>query len=245
MRWLLAVFDLKRFNAVIYYPTFLHQFRRYRKIEHSQTVKIWDTYPCLLDRTETTPFDPHYFYQAAWLARNLALQNPDQHVDVGSSVQMIAVLSGFIDTVFVDFRPLDTKIRGLHCQAGDITNLNFPSNSVKSLSCLHVIEHIGLGRYGDILNPNGSHIAAQELTRILAPEGRLYISVPVGKERVCFNAHRVFSPNTITKMFYPLKLEGFSYVDDKGQFIEDGILTDIKSCQYACGMFIFSKPTED
>jgi SAM-dependent methyltransferase len=114
-----------------------------------------------------------------------------------------------------------------------------------SVSSLHVIEHIGLGRYGDALNPEGSRLAAGELARVLRPGGRLFLSVPVGRQRVCFNAHRVFAPTTIVLLFASLKLRTFALVDDSGRFSEDIAFDGVGDLDYGCGMFEFVRPAPE
>ena len=166
---------------------------------------------------------------------------PVQHVDIGSSALTMSVLSAWVDTVFVDYRPLKLSLRGLTSVAGDILNLPFESGSVFSASCLHVIEHIGLGRYGEPLDPQGSIKAALELQRILCPGGRLFLSLPIGQERVNFNAHRFHSPESVVNMFPLLKLVDFSYVDDEGRFMEYRQPSEATDLQYGCGMFVFKK----
>ena len=99
--------------------------------------------------------------------------------------------------VFVDYRPLRAIMQGFQPIGGDLTRLPFATHSISSLSCLHVIEHIGLGRYGDPIDPLGTAKAAAELERVLRPNGRLLLTTPVGRERVQFNAHRIFAPATI------------------------------------------------
>jgi len=198
-------------------------------------------YPCLLDATISTPFDGHYFFQGAWLARLIASDKPVSHVDVGSSVMMVSILSAMVKTVFVDYRPLQVSLTGLDSVGANITSLPFPDASIGSLSCQHVIEHIGLGRYGDPLDPEGSIKAVKELERILKPGGKLYLTLPVGRERVCFNAHRVHAPQSVLDMVSGLKLIGFSYVDDAGTFFENREPEDAGDNEYACGMYIFEK----
>jgi hypothetical protein len=112
-----------------------------------------------------------------------------------------------------------------------------------SLSSLHAVEHFGLGRYGDPLDPGGSLSAMKALARVLAPGGRLYFSVPIGVERVCFNSHRVFAPEAVVHAFITagLRLVEFSAVDDGGNFIpatDPGLFADAR---YACGLFEFIK----
>ena len=227
--------------GIFYLPRYFLQYINYFRSIQGVRPRWVDMYPCLGDWTSTTPFDSHYFYQGAWLARKLRLHSPLKHVDVGSSVMTLGVISAYVDTEFVDLRPINTSLPGLTPRMGSILSLEFIDNSITSLSCLHVIEHIGLGRYGDPLDTLGSAKAAEELARVLSPGGRLYLSLPVGRERVCFNAHRVHSPSSVLGMFGKLKLIEFSWVDDAGYFHDNVNHHTAEGQDYACGMFLFEK----
>ena len=238
--WLLAFLLPRPLVGVFHLPRYWRDWRRFQALGR-QRLAWRDAHPCLGDWVSETPFDPHYFFQGAWLARRLAAARPALHVDIGSSVLTLSVASATTEIVFLDYRPLRSRLSGLHGVAGDITRLPLRSGSLGSLSSLHVIEHIGLGRYGDPLDPQGSVKAAAELARVVAPGGRLYLSVPVGRERICFNAHRVFHPESIVAMFAPLKLEQFALVDDSGDFHEGANMTDGHALDYGCGLFEFVK----
>ena len=240
-RWLLAFFVPRPLIGIFFFPRFIRHWFSYRNKAADEKPRFIDSYPCLTDWTQYTPFDPHYFFQGAWLARRLQQQKPALHVDLGSSVLTISTVSAHVDTVFVDYRPIKANLKGMTPVAGNIVNLPFASNSLASLSCLHVIEHIGLGRYGDPIDPQGSIKAAHELQRVLKRGGLLYLSVPVGRKRVDFNAHRVFAPNHVPELFEQLQLLEFSYVDDSGTFYENWNSVDAANNQYACGMYLFSK----
>ena len=94
-------------------------------------------------------------------------------------------------------RPLLADLDNFDSKKGTILSMPFKDNSIPSLSCLHVAEHIGLGRYGDPLDPLGTKKTTKELSRVLVPNGNLYFSVPIGKPRLCFNAHRIHSTQQI------------------------------------------------
>jgi hypothetical protein len=240
-RWVEAVVDWRRLVSLRYLPRFFADWFAFRRDAGSWSVRAADTYPCLADRLPATPFDPHYFYQGNWLARRLAEARPRQHVDIGSSVLTIGVLSAHVPTIFVDYRPLVVRQSGLSCVAADINRLPFADGAVTSLSCLHVIEHIGLGRYGDPINAKGASLAAAELQRLIGEGGALYLSTPIGRERVCFNAHRVFAPATILSLFSQLRLTNFSYVSDDGTLHENASPAQVAPLEYGCGLFEFRR----
>ena len=243
-RWGAAFLGPHFFTSLGTLPRYLREWDVYRKAATEQQLSFRDSYPCLTDRVKATPFDPHYFFQAAWLARRVHQGMPPFHVDIGSSVMMLNVLSASAKTIFVDYRPLRVRLSNFIPLGGDIVRLPFRSRAITSLSCLHVIEHIGLGRYGDPINPAGSQLAAAELQRVLQPGGRLFLSVPVGRERVCFNAHRVFLPHTLRAFFPELQLKSFSFVDDSGQLNEGVVLEAAVNLDYGCGLFEFVKARE-
>lgn len=240
-RWGALVVEPRRLVSLRHLPRYCADWVRYRRMAGPGSARLGDSFPLLSDRLQATPFDPHYFHQGAWLARRLANAKPEQHVDVGSSVLTMSVLSGHVPTVFVDYRPLNTHHADLTCVAGDICRLPFADASISSLSCLHVIEHVGLGRYGDPVDPDGARKAAAELQRVVRIDGRLYLSTPIGRERVCFNAHRVFDPRTILSWFDELRLVQFSFVSDDGRLHRDVSFGQIPNFEYGCGFFEFQR----
>lgn len=239
--WVKAFIYPRPLLGLFYLPRFFMHWAKYARNTDNKKACLLDIQPCLGDWSEHTPFDAHYFYQGAWLARRIRIANTERHVDIGSSVLTLSVLSGFVETTFVDYRALQASLPGLNSIAGNILDLPFANDTVSSLSCLHVIEHIGLGRYGDPIDPQGSEKAARELQRITNTGGRLYLSLPVGRERVCFNAHRVHAPVSVLGMFSQMKLEEFSYVDDDGRYHEDKPVESASHLEYGCGLFQFVK----
>lgn len=237
-QWLKALLYPRPFVGILYLPRYLTHWFRYAR---RQRIQLLDMHPCLGDWTAHTPFDAHYFYQAAWLARRLAAHPPNKHLDIGSDVKLIATISAFMPTEFMDYRPLNAALPGLECTRGNLLALPFTDSSITSISCLHVIEHIGLGRYGDPIDPDGSSNALAELERVVASGGVLYLSVPVGRERVCFNAHRVFAPESILAMLPSMTLVSFSLVRDDGSYLPDCAISAAEGLDYGCGLFVMEK----
>lgn len=235
-----TVIEPKRLLGLAALPSFIHGFFMLRR--SGETVRLRDLWPQLGDRVSHTPFDPHYLYQGAWLARKLAAQKPTRHWDIGSDSRLMAAISAFVPIVFSDIRPIKVNLSGFEPRGGDACNLDWTSGSCESLSSLHVIEHIGLGRYGDPIDRLGAARACAEFVRVLAPTGTLYLTTPVGQPRIQFNAHRIFDPNHVLTLLAPLTLQSFSFVDDQGAFHVDANINDAARLNYGCGMFEFRGP---
>lgn len=203
-----------------------------------------DRYPCLYDKTSATGFDRHYVYHTAWAARVLAETKPQEHVDISSSLYFCSIVSAFIPVMFYDYRPADIHLSDLSAEAADLLALPFADRSIKSLSCMHVIEHIGLGRYGDPLDPNSDLQAVTELKRVLAAGGDLLIVVPVGSPRIMFNAHRIYSYDQVLSYFADLKLKQFALITDSsfgGGLIYNASREMTDAQTYGCGCFWFRR----
>jgi hypothetical protein len=241
-RWIHPLADpIRLFKAIPGYVGYLHDMITYARLKGSERIRLGDTYPCLHDSTPTTPFDSHYFYQDAWAFKKIAQSSVRNHVDVGSRIDFVGHLSAICKVTFIDIRPIDAKLENLESRYGSILQMPFDDGTVGSLSCLHVAEHIGLGRYGDPLDPFGTKKACVELSRVLAVGGYLYFSLPVGKQRLCFNSHRIHSPEQILEYFKTLELVELSGVDDNCNFVRNIDLRILQSSDYACGLFHFTK----
>lgn len=236
------VVEPRRLLGLRMLPRFLADRRTLRRA--GLPLRWRDLHPQLGDRVTSTPFDPHYLFQAAWISRQLAEQRPRRHVDVASDVKVVVTMSAFVPIEFVDVRPLAVTLPGLHSRAGDLARLPYADRSIESLSCLHVIEHVGLGRYGDPLDAKGPERAAAELARVLATGGRLYVTTPVGRPRVEFNAHHVFDPVAFPSLFPGMNVVEFAWVDDAGTLHLNANPTEASGAGYACGMYVLERTAE-
>jgi SAM-dependent methyltransferase len=185
----------------------------------------------------------HYFYQDIWALSHIAAIRPAEHHDVGSRIDgFVGQLTAISPVVYWDIRPPAVRLPRFRYQAGSILALPVPEGSLLSLSCLHTAEHVGLGRYGDPLDPEGTTKALRELMRVLARGGKLLISMPVGRDRVCFNAQRIWHPQRAIDVLSDLTLVEFAAVTDGDEFVRGTEPALLASARYACGLYLFSRP---
>ncbi len=169
--------------------------------------------PQLGDDTALTQVDPIYFFQDSWAFRKIAAARPAAHVDVGSQHKFVSLLATVVPTTMVDIRPLPYELDGLTFRQGSILALPYADGELASVSSLCVVEHIGLGRYGDPLDPAGSEKALAELKRVVRPGGDLYVSVPLDDEnRTYFNAHRAFTEPFLLSLVAPFEVLERRYI---------------------------------
>jgi SAM-dependent methyltransferase len=230
---------MMRFALVCFLRDFF-RFKRYAK-QNGATLMLRDIYPCFSDRTETTSFDRHYVYHTSWAARILADTSPELHIDISSDIRFATIVSAFVPVRYYDYRPVRLTLSNLFSGHADILDLPFETGSVGSLSCMHVVEHIGLGRYGEPLDYNGDLKAIAELKRVLRKGGTLLFVVPVGRRKIRFNAHRVYSYEQIVSGFSGLTLKEFSLIPDSHSYglIYNASPKEADSQEYGCGCFWF------
>lgn len=240
---------LKSLLAIPWYRQQKKLFLRLQRPMANWPVKI---YPILLDREEQSACLGEYFWQDILVAKEIIFSNPRRHVDVGSRVDgFIAHLACVRKVEIFDIRPLEKSIHNVSFTQWDITCPNPGYIGVADcVSCLHTIEHIGLGRYGDQLDPDGWNKGLKSLVDLISPRGGLWLSVPIGIQRVEFNAHRIFDPATIIHASGSLgmKLVRFFYLTELG-FIESiNVARDVKilgAKSYALGVFYFTKDSNE
>lgn len=190
----------------------------------------------------------HYFHQDLLVAGYVHKANPKRHIDIGSSIEgFVAHVASFRPIEVCDVRALsDTGHPNISFKQLDLMDSGtVEENACDSLSCLHAIEHFGLGRYGDPINPRGHLDGFRNLLKMLAADGTLYISFPIGNvDKVVFNAHRVFSPTSILnwQSEVPIEIVKFSYVDDAGNLHREVGMDEVPpGLQYGCGIYSIVK----
>jgi len=246
---------IKKSLRIVLTPFIMGDYIRFKKAAKNDgaaaanrfKLSLRDAHPQIKDKTITTGFDRHYVYHTAWAIRKVRDLKPKKHIDISSSLYFCTHISAFIPTEFYDYRPAElTGLDGLTSTKADLMKLPFATDSVESISCMHTVEHIGLGRYGDPIDPNGDIKAIEELKRVVARGGTLLFVTPVGKPVIEFNAHRIYSYTQIIEMFTKgpnaLKLREFSLIKESTGGLITNATPEIADAQhYACGCFWFVK----
>ena len=233
-------------------PSFLSEYRELKK----QTVHSLDDfhfgkfYPCIEDRSqESGTASGHYFHQDLLVAGKIFKNTPIKHIDIGSRVDgFVSHVASFREIEIFDIRKLTTQIDNIVFKQVDMMDPQLDlAEYCDSISCLHALEHFGLGRYGDKIDYQGHLKGWQNIYTVLKRNGKLYFSVPIGQQRIEFNAHRVFSLDYLLKMINDrYRIDSFCYVNDAGNLIKNADLSrdSVKnnfSCHYGCGIFELTK----
>lgn len=243
----------KTFQSIRGLPPFARDWMKLRKQQRATMKRfpLGKLYPCLEDRfAECGSHQGHYFHQDLLVARRIYANKSVRHVDVGSRIDgFVAHVASFRTLEVIDIRPLQGVIPNVTFLQADLMS-ELPQRLVgycDSLSCLHALEHFGLGRYGDPVNYDGDLAAFRNLSAILKPRGKFYFSVPIGPQRIEFNAHRVFSISTLLELFAGrFTVDQFSFVDDRSDLHENVSLNENNvenncGCQFGCGIFEMTK----
>jgi len=234
----------------------LHYFSDLRKFQRaggfSGVFSKGALFPCLYDWDDSAGVATgDYFNQDLYIAQRIFNNHPKTHIDVGSRFDgFVAHIASFMPIEVLDIRPLESHMKNIK-----FTQCNFMESipahlkgAYESVSSLHAIEHFGLGRYGDPIDPNGWQKGIENLKALLKPKGKLYFSVPIGPMRIEYNAHRVFSVKFLRDYFLQdYAIDIFSYVDNDGVLHENVTLDDSADlnnnfgCFYGCGIFELTK----
>lgn len=244
---------LKTVHSIRGLPYYFRDLRSLQRQKRSaaEYFPLGRPFPCLEDRfSESGPAKGHYFHQDLLVARRIHADNPSIHVDVGSRIDgLVAHVASFRQVDVFDIRPLSITIPNVRfIQADLMAPLDDRQvDYCDSLSCLHALEHFGLGRYGDPVNYDGHIAGLNNLRKMLKRGGKFYLSVPIGPQRIEFNAHRVFSVSYLLQCFADkYHIDQFSFVDDQGDLHENTPITDANAqnncgCVYGCGIFEMTK----
>jgi hypothetical protein len=240
----LTIHPRKIIQAITAMPWYFNSLKKFK----SNTTWSVSLYPCLLDRYESGGSHGEYFWQDLEIAKQIIFLNPERHIDVGSRLDgFIAHLACVRHVEVLDIRPINASIENVRFHQVDVMQLPKEWEGIADIvTCLHSLEHFGLGRYNDPLDPDGWQKGFDNLSRIIKQNGTLWVSVPMGKERVEFNAHRVFNPLSLVSRANKngLQLVEFAYFNGQGFNYSNDVKSDMKriaSMNYCLGFFKFIK----
>jgi hypothetical protein len=235
--------NIKLLKNLIFFPKYLLDFYKYKK-----EGKIDYFYPILGDnKKKAGDLDSHYFQQDLLVAKYIFKKKPKKHVDIGSRIDgFVSHVGSFREIEIFDIRKIKVKFNNIIFKKLNLTNVKSRYfNYTDSLSCLHTIEHLGLGRYGDKIDVNGHLTGFNNLIKILKKRGRLYVSLPISEfDRTYFNAHRTFNPLDILNWSKNnIILERFDYINDNGELkINKNIKKEnFKNLIHGLGIYTFVK----
>lgn len=250
INWVLSAqfgLDLRRlFRSIRGMPRYLADWFHFRRVYQGPI----ELRPCLYDwYEEGGATQDEYFLQDLHVARKIHHAKPQRHVDIGSRVDgFVAHVASFREIEVFDIRPVTPLIPGVMFRQADLMNpTESHLNYCDSLSCLHALEHFGLGRYGDPIDPQGSTTGLGNMAKMLQSGGVFYLSVPIGKERVEFNAHRIFNPRSVVHIAQAngLILREFAWIGQHRTLIESASpeldMDDLSKLSYTLGIFTFVK----
>ena len=216
----------------------------------ARDFEFGQAHPCLEDRKSAGgSARGHYFHQDLLVAQKIFEAKPERHLDVGSRIDgFVAHVAAFMEVEVVDIRPVASTAQNITFRRFDLMKDDPAELGIfDSVSCLHALEHFGLGRYGDEIDPDGWVKGLSALTKITRSGGTLYLAVPIGPQRIEFDAHRVFSVAFLrSKISEDFSVEKFYYVDDDGDHHDvnvDDLFSEDRNfdCWYGCGIFVLRR----
>ncbi len=222
---------------------------KYKRLNQRSNFEIRKEYmwPIIVEKYAPAGTVGNYFWQDLWAAKLIIKSGAKTHFDIGSRLDgfIAHLLAADIDVTMIDVRDFPSEVEHLNTIVDDATSLHqIPDESIESMSALCSLEHFGLGRYGDPVDPEACFKCFDNIQKKLKKGGRLYLSVPVGRERVEFNAHRVFYASTILECFHDLHLEEFSCTaEGKIEYNADihKYDNDPHNGEWRYGLFVFIK----
>lgn len=179
----------------------------------------------------------YYGSTDAWLYQ--ALEKYGRYIE-GKAVGIIGSTTPWYESVALYYGGSPTTIEYNAIFSTDsrlctMTVAEYEQNPVMfdALFSISSFEHDGLGRYGDPIDPFGDIKAMKKAYNMLNDEGLLFLSVPIGKDHLWWNVHRVYG-----KIRFPLLIAGWELIDSFG-FSENDFL--IQSVDVHQPVFVLKK----
>lgn len=251
-KWLSVMRAVMRLSVMRGVGWYFRDFLKIRKqLKQQSDFQISSLYPILSDKFDQAGvMKGHYFHQDLLIAKKIYQNAPKKHVDIGSRIDgFVAHVVIFREIEIFDIRNMESNVENIVFKKADLSARDFGlENYTDSISSLHAIEHFGLGRYGDSIDVNGHIKAIENIYKCLKPGGIFHFSVPIGPQRIEFNAHRIFSVSYLLNLFREkYDLVSFSFVNDAGNLIlnqptdKPEEVTANFGCVHGCGIFELRK----
>ncbi|MBC8428567.1 DUF268 domain-containing protein [bacterium] len=135
----------------------------------------------------------------------------------GKNILIIGTTTGWFESFIIAYGGIphvveyvDVEYDGeqiIYYTIEDLSKLDFKFDFCVSFSSY---EHDGLGRYGDLIDPNGDLKSMKGLKTVMKEDGILFLAVPIGLDKVVFNLHRIYGKVRLPLLFQQWKLLGSS-----------------------------------
>ena len=242
--------NLIKFLNIRYFPRYFKNYIVFKKKAGAIPEKIF-CLPVLGEHKNTSGnLVKHYFYQDLIVASHIFRKKPKKHVDVGSRIDgFVAHVASFRKVEVFDIRSNNFQFNNIIFKKKNINKFDKSLiNYCDSLSCLHTLEHIGLGRYGDEIDVKGHIKALFNLSKMVKPNGNLYLSYPISNtSKIYFNSERIFDHQEILEWLnnrdLKLKLVNFDFINDNEKVYLNTNLENLslKKIKYGCGIYTLKK----
>ncbi|MDC3396800.1 DUF268 domain-containing protein [Candidatus Pelagibacter sp.] len=236
--------NLRKIFCLLNLPKYIQDYFLYKKLGG----KVKNFYPILEDfNVSAGNIKNHLFHADLLTSQNVFKNNPSKHLDIGSRIDgVVAQIASFRKLDVFDIREIDIKPhQNINFLKKDIIQNDEMHDYEKydSISSIGCIAHVGLGRYGDKIDPEGYKKAIKSISNLSKNDCYVYILTPVGNEGVEFNAHWIFNPSKIIDEFkiHNFNLEAFHLINDEGDLELNAKLDNTKNLNFGGGYFIFKK----
>ena len=238
----------KLFSSIFLFSGYVVDLFKFRKNYNGELRIV----PSLHDKyLSNGDYEHEYFWQDLFMAQRIFADKPTTHLDIGSRIDgFIANVASFRAVSVLDIREQIVNIPNVTFKQADLMDASSLENytgKYESISCLHTIEHFGLGRYGDPIMVDGMDVGFENILSMLSNEGTLYLTTPISnRSYVEFNSNRVTDYKKIleTAERLGLKIIEFRTVTKAGVSESYSNASEILMSgvgDYTLGLFIFRK----
>lgn len=171
-------------------------------------------------------------------------------LDIGcsDSIMPIEIAGLGYETYGNDPRGYPFSYPGFKFIKGDALKLNFPERYFDCITCISVLEHVGLSMdYSGQISGRKDKMLAEKIKKMLKKKGKFIITLPFGTKRVLENQHtRIYDSEEIKLLFSGFKKLEERYFYQKGSYWIESTAANLEKMtrskfEETVAMFVFVK----